>query len=335
MTLQIQYQLAMEDQEKKEISTKSKFFPHYDDHITRLNTGSLGAVVGSALTTQRQFQKNFLTDTGPKRYHFTGRLGPEIEESLREVVSMFVEADSIEDWQKKWCFVQNATTAAAMVAHHWSKRSMICREIAGNRIVLIITDCIFGPIKRCFSEHMPQLDVIVLKLLQGEDETVSIPQSRSEILSRFERQWSVIEGQIEGCDVYCCLEYIPCFPCILLPVAHMHERIRRSFPNAHTFVDAAQAFLHPDFSFADEFGGPDFAVVNLYKWNFAPVGVSLLHVGEEGVSHVIPSWGGDIRQGGWYTGLRDYSAYVAVKHAMSVSQQYKSKNFTIKFFKYQ
>ena len=214
--------------------------------------------------------------------------------------------------------------AAAIVAQHWGKAITKCWQgkVAGRRVFLVTTDCMFGPVKRCFAEHMPHVEVVVLRLLEGDDGAVSLPQSRSEILARFEKQWSVVEAQMEGCGVYCCLEYIPCLPSVLLPVALMLARIRRSFPNVHTFVDAAQAFLHPDFSFTGEFGGPDFAVVNLYKWNCAPVGASVLYVGEEGVSHVIPSWEGDIRHGGWYTGFRDYSAYVASKHAIRVSLRY-------------
>ena len=63
----------MEGKEKKETTSKSQYFPHYDDHITRLNTVSLGAVVGPALAAQRQFQERLLTDTGPQRYHFRSR----------------------------------------------------------------------------------------------------------------------------------------------------------------------------------------------------------------------------------------------------------------------
>ena len=59
-------------------------------------------------------------------------------------------------------------------------------------------------------------------------------------------------------------------------------------------------------------------VVNLYKWNFASIGASILYFGEENVSHVIPSWSGPLSQTGWYSGLRDYSAYISAKQAIQV-----------------
>ena len=311
----------------KASTTKSRYFPHYNDGVLRLNVGSLGAVVGSALAAQHQFREWFLTDTGPSRYHFTGRLGPEILESLKEVVSMFQEFDEVPEWDKRWSFVQNATTAAAIVAHHWHKEIYVGddqhKSLLAGRTFLITTDCIFGPIRRCFEEHMQGVELVELKLL-SDKKGRSIPQSKSEILRRFNDELTLATSKIHelshGNDIrlFCCLEYIPCVPAIKLPVPDMVSKIRQVFPGAKVFVDAAQLFLEQGMSLASLVGNPEFIVVNLYKWNFAPIGASILYVGEENVSHVIPSWAGPLSQTGWYSGLGDYSAYISAKQAIQV-----------------
>lgn len=308
----------------KASSTKSLHFPQYDDEVVRLNTGSLGAVVGPALAAQNQFRDWFLTDTGPHRYHFTGRLGPEIQDSLQEVVSMFQECREVSTWwEQRWCFVQNATTAAAIVGHHWQKK---VRAAAAQRSsFLIVTDCIFGPIKRCFEEHLEEVVIVELQLLSDTEKGGrSIPQTKAEIIKRFERELvsavQIITDLSHGtaANIFCCLEYIPCVPAILFPVPNMISKVKDVLPDSKIFVDAAQMFLEQDLSFRSLLGNPDFAVINLYKWNFAPVGSSILYFREEDVNHVVPSWTGGMSHTGWYTGLRDYSAYIATKHAIQV-----------------
>lgn len=295
---------------------KPKHFPHYLDDVVRLNNGSFGCCPVSVLQIQESYRQQWLVR--PDESFFSGDLGSNLILSLKQTCSIF-KHDS-EDWYKRFCFTENATIATAMVANHWSK-------MRDENSCLVITDCIYGGTRKIYEEYLDGISIIEIKLLIDEHEDPSIPQSKDEILRRFEREWKKHDLS-DDANLFCHIDYISSQPSLLLPVKEMIQLIRAYTIKVSVLVDAAQLFLVDEFDLKKELGNPDFALINLHKWNFAPISACLLYSESDDLHHIVPSWNkglGMCHEGMW-TGTRDYSAYLTAKDAIHFLRTWRSEN---------
>ena len=306
-------------------TTKQKHFPHYTDEIVRLNNGSFGCCPKSVLDVQSIFRQKFLAR--PDQYFFSGNLHNELQNALSSITSVFKLGQDLEN---KLGFTENATVAGCIVARHWGL-------ISGSpKKFLIITDCIYGAFRNTFLEFMPNTTTIELKLLDDGNGERSIPTNKAELLRRFKIEWEKAVGEIntyqngttpaQPVEVFLILDYISSQPAILFPVKDMLDHARSSDYHIHTFVDAAQAFLHDKFDLVSEFGDPDFATINLHKWNFSPISVALLYHKSPALQHIIPGWnyGKGFVAESCYTGTRDYGAYLVAPAALEFLRTWRS-----------
>ncbi|XP_078489147.1 uncharacterized protein LOC144746144 [Ciona intestinalis] len=255
---------------------------------TFLNHGAFGAVLKQALDCSQELQR--FVEYQPLRF-LDRELFPLIVDSQKRV------ADFVGCKAKDICFVENATSGT----------NSVLNSLSFNRdSVIYCLDTTYGAVKKSLTEICKRTGAKV------QMEKLSYPiKSEEDIVSH-------VQATLTNKITLAIFDHIPSNMAFTMPIQKLvqicHER------NIPVLVDGAHALGALDLNIPDI--GCEYYVTNLHKWFCAPKGCAIMYVRADlqpsikalNVSH---GSGYGFHAEHTFTGLKDYSPYIACQAALN------------------
>ncbi|KAF2307346.1 hypothetical protein GH714_026517 [Hevea brasiliensis] len=277
-------------------------FSHHDLSIARINNGSFGSCPQSVISSQKQWQLQFLRQ--PDHFYYN-QLKPGILHS-RSIVKSLINADHVDEVS----LVDNATTAAAIVLQKSARSFYEGRYDKGD--VAVMLHYAYGSVKKSVEAYVTRAGGRVIE--------VQLPfpvKSKEEIIAKFRE--ALEKGKENGKKVrLAVIDHVTSMPSVVIPIKELVKICREEGVN-HVFVDAAHGIGCVDVDMKEI--GPDFYTSNLYKWFFCPPSVAFLYSrkssgqdNNDDLHHPVVSheYGNGLAVESSWIGNRDYSAQLVV-----------------------
>jgi selenocysteine lyase/cysteine desulfurase len=257
--------------------SEHRWYPHFPRPIYRLNHGSFGAAPLPVLRIQNQLRRRWYEQ--PDEFYFF-HLPPLLSEQRQRLARVLhVEPQSL-------CFVENVTTAVALVVHslhrHWglsyqpvhADTSLIPPAPSSQRgsgsarppVVLI-----------CSNTYFAVKQAIRLTLGEAGLDIVEVPlpfplHSQAQLLEAFQTTLQQLQDHGRRL-VLAVIDHISSVPSFILPLDPLVKLIRR-FGVERIFVDGAHAFGQVALKLPAL--DIDYYTSNIHKWGLAPTSVGTL-----------------------------------------------------------
>ncbi|GKE06938.1 probable L-cysteine desulfhydrase, chloroplastic [Tanacetum coccineum] len=284
-------------------------FSHHDPTIARINNGSFGSCPSSVISSQHQYQLQFLQQ--PDHFYFN-HLKPSILRS-RHFIQTLTNAKHVDQIS----IVDNATTAAAIVLQYvkWSFFDKSFNK--GDTAVML--HYAYGAVKKSVEAYVTRSGGHVIE--------VKMPfpvVSEDQIVCAFRD--ALVEGKSGGRKVrLAVIDHITSMPSVVIPVKKLVKMCRDEGVDC-IFVDAAHAIGSIQVDVEDI--GADFYTSNLHKWLFCPPSIAFLYCRNPEVSNlhhpvVSHEYGNGLAIESSWIGTRDYSAQLVVPEALEFVSRFE------------
>ncbi|KAJ7548296.1 hypothetical protein O6H91_07G006000 [Diphasiastrum complanatum] len=276
-------------------------FAHHQKGIARLNNGSFGSSPARVLVAQAEWQQLWLQQ--PDEFYF-GPLERGLVASRMAVASLINACDVGEV-----CLLDNATTAAAMVAQDVAWAFTESRYSKGDLILLL--SITYAAVKKAFQAYAVRAGAKILEV-----EILLPVHSDAEVMASFQEAFQKARNRGKTIRL-AVLDHVTSMPSVVLPIVELVKLCREEGVET-VFVDGAHAIGNVEINVQEI--DADYYTSNLHKWFFAPTAACFLHCKAEHLDRlhhpvISHNYGKGLIQECAWVGTKDYSPLLAVTAA--------------------